>query len=63
MDYLLVIDHASGESKLMSLERASAFTGIAAEEIDTSVADACCCNSMDFLIIDTRPADEVTAAG
>jgi hypothetical protein len=62
LDYLLVIDNATGESKLMSLDAASFRTGIAADEIDYAIAETGSCNSIHLLIIDTRSADEVNPA-
>ena len=58
----MVIDHATGDAAMMTLARASALTGISATEIETTLETTGRCNSMDFLIIDTRPADEVVAA-
>ena len=59
MDYLMVIDNATGDAMLMSLELASNRSGIPADEIEAAIEDTGRCTSLDFLIIDTRPADEV----
>jgi hypothetical protein len=62
VDYFLVIDNVTGGATMMTLAQASALTGIAAREIVTAVEATGRCNSIDFLIIDTRPANEVAAA-
>lgn len=62
MDYLMVIDNVTGRAAMMTLAQASALTGIPAPEIATAVEATGRCNSIDFLIIDTRPANEVAAA-
>jgi len=61
MDYLLVIDNATGEVTMMTVQQAACRTGINAEEINTAIEDSGCCNSMDYLIIDTRPAQMIVA--
>ncbi|MGZ9724024.1 hypothetical protein [Rhizobium miluonense] len=61
MDYLLVIDNVTGEATMMTVQQAVCRTGINAEEINTAIEDNGCCNSMDYLIVDTRPALLVVA--
>ena len=62
MNDLLVIDNATGQAELMTLPDAACITKIDATEIATAITESGRCNSMDYLILDTRPAEEVTAA-
>lgn len=61
MDYLLVIDNATGESEMMSLDQAAFRTAIESNVIEAAIEAAGCCNSMDFTIRDVRPAEDVAA--
>ncbi|MBX4916714.1 hypothetical protein [Rhizobium bangladeshense] len=58
MDYLMVIDNATGHRVLVSLDLAEQISGIQTDEIESAVSDCGCCNSIDFTIIDTRPAKD-----
>lgn len=62
MDYLLVIDNATGESSVMTLAQAAALTHVDAADIEQSVRTLGVCHSMDFTILDTEAADDVLAA-
>lgn len=62
MDYLLVIDNATGESCVMTLSQAAALTHVDAEDIERSIKAFGTCQSMDFAIVDTEAADDVLAA-
>ena len=62
MDYLLVIDNATGESRIMTLAEAVALTQIKAEDIACSIRAFGVCQSIDFVIVDTEAATDVLAA-
>jgi len=62
MDYLLVIDNATGESRIMTLVEAAALTQIEMEDMAYSIRAFGACQSMDFTIVDTEAADDVLAA-
>ncbi len=62
MDYLLVIDNATGEGCVMTLAQASALTRIEADDIEESIRTLCVCQSMDFIVVDTEAANDVLAA-
>lgn len=62
MDYLLVIDNATGESRIMTLAEAAALTRIDAQDIEQSIRTLGVCQSMDFTVVDTEAADDVLAA-
>ena len=62
MDYLLVIDNATGNSCIVALAEAAALTCIEPEYIEQSVRTLGVCQSMDFTILDTEAADDVLAA-
>lgn len=62
MDYLLVIDNATGESCVMSLAQAAALTHVDAADIVQSIGTLDLCQSIDYTILDTEAADDVLAA-
>lgn len=62
MDYLLVIDNATGEGCVMTLAQASALTRIAADDLEESIRTLGVCRSMDFIVMDTEAADDVVVA-
>ena len=62
MDYLLVIDNATGESRIMTIAQAEALTRIDAADIQQSIRTLGVCQSIDFTILDTEEADDVLAA-
>ncbi|MCA0339654.1 MAG: hypothetical protein LCH99_07945 [Proteobacteria bacterium] len=62
MDYLLVIDNATGESRTMTLAEAAAMTHVEPEDIARSIQAFGACQSMDFTVVDTETADDVLAA-
>ena len=62
MDYLLVIDNATGEGQIMTLAEAAALTRVEAADIAQSIRAFGICQSMDFAIVDTEAADDVLAA-
>ena len=62
MDYLLVIDNATGESRIMTLAEAAVLTRINAADIEQSVRTLGVCQSLDFTILDTEAATDVLAA-
>lgn len=62
MDYLLVIDNATGDSRIMPLAEAAVLTGIEPEDIQLAIQALGACQSMDFIILDTETADDVLAA-
>lgn len=62
MDYLLVIDNATGEGQIMALAEAAALTRIEAADIERSIRAFGICQSMDFTVVDTETADDVLAA-
>lgn len=62
MNDFLVIDNATGQAEFMALPDAAHLTKIDAAEIETAIAESGRCNSMDYLILDTRPAEDVAAA-
>ncbi|KNY14730.1 hypothetical protein AKG11_23135 [Shinella sp. SUS2] len=62
MDYLLVIDNATGEGQVMTLAEAAALTHVEPEDIARSIKAFGACQSMDFAIMDTETADDVIAA-
>lgn len=62
MDYLLVIDNVTGESRIMTLAQAAALTSVDANYIAQSIRTFGVCQSMDFAIVDTETADDVPAA-
>jgi hypothetical protein len=62
MDYLLVIDNATGEGRIMTLAEAAALTRVEAADIEQSIRAFGICQSMDFAIVDTETADDVIAA-
>ena len=59
MDYLLVIDNATGNAKPMALAEAAAHTHIDAEDIEHSIRCFGMCTSMDYMIVDTEAAEDV----
>lgn len=63
MRYLAVIDNATGETVMMSPEEAEALTHIDADEIAWAIEEYGVCDSLDHTIIDTRPAEDIVAAG
>ena len=62
MDYLMVTDNATGEQRLMSLEEAERVTQIDAHEIEWAIEEFGVCESLDYTIVDTRPAEDIAAA-
>lgn len=62
MDYLLVIDNATGDADMMTVQQAADRTGIDAHEIASTIEESGRCNSMDYLILDTRPAEDAATA-
>jgi hypothetical protein len=62
MDYLLVIDNATSEGRIMTLVEAAALTRIDADDIEQSVGALGVCQSIDYTIVDTEAADDVLAA-
>jgi hypothetical protein len=62
MDYLLVIDNATVESRIMTLAEAAALTHVGLEDISRSIQAFGVCQSIDFVIVDTETADDVLAA-
>lgn len=62
MDYLLVIDNATGEGSIMTLAEAAALACIEPEDIARSIQDFGACQSMDFTIVDTDAASDVLTA-
>ena len=62
MDYLLVIDNATGEGRIMMLAEAAALTHVESEDIARSIQVFGICRSIDFVIVDTEAADDVLAA-
>ncbi len=62
MDYLLVIDNATGESCVMTLAQAAALTHVDAADIEDSIRTLGVCQSIDFTVLDTEAADDVLAA-
>lgn len=61
MDYLLVTNKATGEAQLMSLEQAERVTEIEAQEIEGAIEEFGICESVDYIIVDTRPAEDAIA--
>ncbi|GLR55259.1 hypothetical protein KYK30_09810 [Shinella yambaruensis] len=61
MDYLLVIDNATGEGRIMTLAEAAALTLIEAADIERSILVFGVCQSMDFVIVDTEAAENIDA--
>lgn len=59
MGYLLVTDNATGEGEMMTLSEAAKSTGIDEGEIASAIDTDGRCNSMNYLIIDSRPAVDV----
>ncbi|WP_430439937.1 hypothetical protein [Shinella sp.] len=62
MDYLLVIDNATVESRIMTLAEAASLTHVEPEDIARSIQAFGVCQSIDFVIVDTETADDVLAA-
>lgn len=62
MDYLLVIDNATGESSIMTLAQAAALTRIDAADIEQSILTLGVCQSIDYAIVDTEAATDILAA-
>lgn len=62
MDYLIVIDNATGDAQFMALVAAAAYTHIGAEDIERSIKFFGVCASIDHTIVDTEAAEEVHAA-
>lgn len=62
MDYLLVIDNATGESRIMTLVEAATLTQIEPEDMACSIRAFGVCQSMDFTVLDTEAASDVLAA-
>ncbi|MGX1259350.1 hypothetical protein [Sinorhizobium fredii] len=62
MDYLMVIDNATGESRAMTLVEAAALTHIGPEDIVQSIYAFGICQSIDHVILDTEAADDILAA-
>lgn len=62
MNNLMVIDNATGERRIMALAEAAALTHIEVEDIERSIAQLRVCQSIDFVILDTEPADEILAS-
>lgn len=62
MNYLLVIDNVTGESRMMTLAEAAALTHIDVDDIKQSIRAFSVCQSMDFVIVDTEAAHDVLAA-
>lgn len=62
MDYLLVIDNATGNSCDLTLIQAAALTQVDAVDIEQSIRTLGVCQSIDFTILDTEAADDVLAA-
>lgn len=58
MNDLLVIDNATGQAELMALPDAARLAKIDAAEIESAIAESGLCNSLDYLILDTRPAED-----
>lgn len=61
MNNLMVIDNATGERRIMALAEAAALAHIEVEDIERSIAQLRVCQSIDFVILDTEPADDVPA--
>jgi len=62
MDYLLVIDNATGEASIMTLVEAAALAHVKSEDIARSIEAFGVCQSIDFVIVDTDAANDVLAA-
>lgn len=62
MDYLLVIDNAAGEGRIMTLAEAAALARIDADDIEQSIRMLGVCQSIDYTIVDTEAAEDVLAA-
>lgn len=62
MDYLLVIDNATGNSCVLTLAQAAVLTQVDAADIEQSIRALGVCQSIDFTILDTEAADDVLAA-
>lgn len=59
MDYLMVIDNATGEAQMMALADAASHTHMDREDIVRSIQGFGVCISIDHTIIDTEAADDV----
>ncbi|MGE6784409.1 hypothetical protein ACQKGL_18020 [Ensifer adhaerens] len=59
MDYLMIIDNATGEPRMMALADAASYTHMHVDDIERSIQDCGVCISMDYTIVDTAAADEV----
>lgn len=62
MDYLLVIDNATGNNCIMTLAQAAALTHVDAADIEQSIRTLGVCQSIDYTILDTEAATDVLAA-
>ncbi|QRY67282.1 hypothetical protein JVX98_23340 [Ensifer sp. PDNC004] len=58
MDYLMVIDNATGEARMMALANAASHTHMDMKDIERSIQNSGVCISMDHTIVDTEAADE-----
>ncbi|MDX0769584.1 hypothetical protein GOD80_15355 [Sinorhizobium medicae] len=59
MNYLMIIDNATGEAQMMALADAAFHTHMDTEDIERSIQNSGVCISIDHSIIDTEAADDV----
>ncbi|WP_037470874.1 hypothetical protein [Sinorhizobium fredii] len=59
MDYLLIIDNATGETQMMALADAASHTHMDMEDIERAMQSSGICISIDYTIVDTEAADDV----
>lgn len=62
MDYLMVIDNATGEGVVMTRAEASTLMHVDAADIEQSIHAFGICQSLDFTIIDTEVAEDILEA-
>ena len=62
MDYLMIIDNATGERQMMALVDAASHTYIDADDITRSLRSFGICTSIDHTIFDIEAADDILAA-
>jgi hypothetical protein len=61
MEYLMVIENATGNAQTMALADAATRTRIGAEDIENSIGRFGVCISIDYTIVDTEAAEDVIA--
>ncbi|MDX0440631.1 hypothetical protein GOD94_06100 [Sinorhizobium medicae] len=62
MDYLMVIENATGNGQMMALPDAATCTHIDAADIESSIGRFGVCSSIDYTIVDTEAAEDIVAA-